>query len=113
MLVRFREVMKAKNATEVLIAAKWIIENVGWCQGMLVKQDYRLTPVAFCPMGAINYVETIDFKHNLEARSILDRAAGLVGIAYFNDQPYTTKEMILNLFDQAIKELKYKHEVKV
>ena len=104
--------MKAKNATEVLIAAKWMIENVGWCQRMLVKLDH-LMPVAFCPMGAINYVETIDFKHNLEARSILDRAAGFVGIAYFNDQPYITKEMILNLFDQAIKELKYKHEVKV
>ena len=53
--------------------------------------------------GAINYVQTIDFKHNLKARYILDRAAGREGIAYFNDQPDMTKEMILNLFNQAIK----------
>lgn len=101
----------ARSAKEVLIAAKWMIENVGWCKHVAVKRDKDHKPVAFCALGAIinthcepnwNGKEGYGFQHL--AKISLSRAIGThesIGWG-FNDLPTTKKKDVLDAFDRAI-----------
>jgi len=92
---------KAESTTQVLIAAKWMIENVGWCQGRSIQMDESQKPVAFCAGGAIAGVEA-DFYHKSFARDYLYRVV-LTHVPEWNDHPLRTKKQVLKAFDQAIK----------
>lgn len=109
--------MKAKTATEVLQAARWILENVGWCQGSYYKDkngsvvglSARYNPenvACACALGSIYLVEADD-PHSIDnAITALAEASKLDSIADFNDDPVRTKEEVLNLFDRAIEGVK-------
>lgn len=103
---------QATTVKEVLIAAKWILENHGWCQGYYRKnaegQDiYTLDgAVCFCSIGAIMAVETaVETTDRLaeKATKLLDKASGS-NVVFWNDMPGRTKKQVLKVFDQAIKE---------
>jgi hypothetical protein len=101
-------IMKAKTAKEVLIAAKWILKNVGWTKGSWYR-DAGGIPVSgnhakiasCCLDGAMDLVEcTISAKMEafLRLKSVTD--GNILG---FNDDPLTTKKMVLDKLDEAIK----------
>jgi hypothetical protein len=84
----------ARTVREVLIAAKWILEHVGWCQGYFsVSSNGKC--VGFCSTGAIH---TVHAKPSLIAKTMLV----MQGITTFNDEPSTTLPMVLARFDEAI-----------
>lgn len=107
---------KAKSATEVLKAAKWILENIGWIQGADKQINSLGVPTGFCSVGAIRAVETTTaFEYD---SPYLDRDSSIRGQAFrrlckvmngrailFNDVRGRTKQQILKAFDQAIKEV--------
>lgn len=110
--------MNASNIKEVLIAAKWILENYGWCQNSFitsnkdgVPRNYsRLKYVAadgadtntacFCADGAIRSVEC-SLTLQEQAREHLEKyiKANVWG---WNDGADRTKEEVLAAFDGAI-----------
>ena len=109
--------MKAKSVKEVLIAAKYLLKNVGWCQKYYAKKHDRglwinlytdlkdqfsseeaKEIIGFCSVGAIRAVEATEI--GLKTSAI----AKLPGIlADWNDDPSRTKKQVLAAFDQAIK----------
>ena len=109
---------KANSAKEVLIAAKWIIENVGWCQRSSAKDIDGLTVIDFlnvpghcyCAYGAATVVDTDDI-HRREAMRLVSKnipdTTGVVvwNIINFNDDSKTTKEKVIKAFDKAIASL--------
>lgn len=50
------QVLKAKTVKDVLIAARWMIENVGWCQNAFAKNA----------KGEAMYVDFISTQQRLE-----------------------------------------------
>jgi hypothetical protein len=100
---------KANSVKEVLIAAKYLLENIGWCQGDFSNyQDGK--PVSFCMLGAINHVEVSDFELIWEAKSLLSQTIlknisepGI--ISDWNDKPARKKKDVIKLFDKAIRKL--------
>jgi hypothetical protein len=97
---------KAKNAREVLLAARWMLKHVGWQQGQYVSYDVDVNfkPVAFCAIGALMRVE----KENPEDYSrALNELFLHIGcrIPTWNDTPGRTKEEVLAAFDQAIERI--------
>lgn len=94
--------MKAKNTKEILTAAKWILENVGWIQGNFYKMDPTGNKyVGFCAVGALQQVEhDIDYGCD-KAMNCLVEVIG-VSLVYFNDAQGRTKEQVLAAFDTAI-----------
>ena len=93
------------KTSEVLIKAKALLENVGWCQNVTAKffgNDYATTPIAYCAHGAIIYTEQSIAGH-LEALEILRSLTPERHTTRFNDAPGRTKEEILALYDAAIK----------
>lgn len=106
--------MKAKTVKETLVAARWILENVGWCQGSYYKDKngtnvglsgrYNPENVACaCALGSIYLVDTDDTLALDKVITILSDASKIESVADFNDAPGRTKEEVLNLFDRAIK----------
>jgi hypothetical protein len=105
---------RAKTAKEVLIAARWIIKHVGWCQGTYAKdvEGFSVDPMypdaaCFCLSGVLDAVET-DADYRSQAwqvlnEHILNNELGL-SIVSFNDKKGRTKEEVLSLLDNAIKE---------
>lgn len=97
----------AKNSTEVLKAAKWILENVGWAQAVYEKHEgdvFSGKVIAYCAEGALDAVETVHFTTRLRAYKRLEKAiGGGKSIVGFNDHKKTTKKKVLNAFDRAIK----------
>lgn len=112
--------MKAKTVKEVLVAARWIIENVGWCQWHFAKsgdkevwmgrrttiekaaQEAGVSKVdCFCALGAINAVEA-DYDLKRSAAVVIDNHTG-GSVSTWNDTDGRTKEEVLDLFDRAIK----------
>jgi hypothetical protein len=96
----------AKTVKEVLIAAKWMLENVGWCQKTFRKYSTsgESPSCAFCSFGAIinvNYGSPglIDKALAVLSKSI-DTASGSITI--WNDDPKRTKSQVLAVFDKAI-----------
>lgn len=93
---------KAKTVTEVLKAAKWMLENVGWCQGTYVKNNNAGKITAFCAAGAI---ETVNADVSLIDKA-LNRFGKVVGEGYipnWNDASGRTLPQVLKAFDKAIK----------
>lgn|SRR5271166_6963361 len=100
----------ASSTKEVLVAARWILENVGWCQGKFSLWEGG-KPVGFCPVGAVNRVE-LDL---LPAAGLKAGALGLLEDAMislakkkttvyqWNDDRKRTREQVLKAFDKAIK----------
>lgn len=96
----------ARNSTQVLKAAKWIVENVGWCQG-----EYSTfkngKENAFCVEGAMRAVEVgtnFSARHIALARleKTIHDMTGKSSMIAFNDDKKTTKQMVLQAFDRAI-----------
>ncbi len=98
--------MKAKTSTEVLKAAKWIIENVGWCKKNFTKHDKEGKLVGVCASQAIFSVEVEnDFEGSIRsaARYRLEDAMGS-DIIGFNDRSQTKKRDVIRAFNKAIGE---------
>lgn len=101
---------KAKTVKEVLVAARWMLENVGWCQGEYQKdrEDKYGVPVAFCSTGAIYGVDKEgspsqkDYIEDLAISHLMDEISG-GSVITWNDKPERTKEEVLAAFDRAIK----------
>lgn len=93
---------KAKNSTEVLKAAKWILENVGWCQGQYAKSDDDGKYLAFCASGAID-ATVADWLIKSEAKDRLMVAISSVFIPEWNDGKRRTRAQVLKAFDKAIR----------
>lgn len=108
---------KAKTVREVLVAAKWIIENVGWCQEYYATDaegNYAIydskAACHFCPEGAVNAVlcdkmvryEAIDLLDRLVPARLIDKDADS-NIVIYNDTPGRTLKQVLKTFDVAIK----------
>ena len=116
--------MKAKSVKEVLIAAKYLLKNVGWCQEYYAKKHDRdlwinsnsdlkdqftsqeaKEIIGFCSIGAIRAVEATDVKTKLDAieaiRSVIPPSYRT--ITSWNDFSDRTKEQVLAVFDRAIK----------
>jgi hypothetical protein len=98
--------MKAKTATEVLIAAKWMIENVGWIQGAYVRTDADRKPNAFCLAGALQYVESESNVIREHAYALISRQTPDGSYIKFNDSPKRTKQEVVALLDRAINDSK-------
>jgi hypothetical protein len=101
-------VSQANTVKEVLIAARWMIENVGWCKGIYTQYPADITlgapnprPCAFCATGAIYHVEA-EAGLRSAAESFLERSLGVYSVPTWNDYPETTKEQVLQAFDLAI-----------
>lgn len=105
--------MKAKTVKEVLTAGRWILENVGWCQGSYYKDkngsnvglSARRNPenvACACALGSIYLVETDEPSAMDGAITALADAYKIDSIADFNDDPGRTKQEVLDLFDRAI-----------
>lgn len=94
--------MKAKTATEVLKAAKWIIENVGWCKKDFTKRNKDGKVVGVCATQAIYFVEIDnDFGVRENARERLQNEMHS-SIVEFNDRPTTRKRDVIRAFNKAI-----------
>jgi hypothetical protein len=108
---------QVKTVKEVLVAARWIIDNIGWCQGAFARTtdgrgifvNFRETKAAaYCSVGAICVVEKSDRALENQAYSLLKEVIGFsndfwqMGIPGWNDNSYTTKQRVLEVFDQAI-----------
>jgi hypothetical protein len=86
----------ARTVREVLIAAKWLLEHIGWCQKHF-ELRHRGKPVAFCAVGAI---QSVNAKSALRLSVLwIDVMQNIVD---FNDAPSTTLPMVLARFDEAI-----------
>lgn len=101
--------MKAKTAKELLIAAKWILEHVGWCQhvscrwpGPDVMGKGRGSPEAYCLTGAMNVVECEPSCPWPDATMLVSILIGSDQVAVWNDDPKRTKKQVLALLDKAI-----------
>ena len=106
--------MQAKTVKQVLVAARWILDNVGWCQGSYFKSKdgkrmfniREATDVdCVCAMGAILAVETTE---ELQSQA-LDLVNDLIVenhytryIANWNDESGRTKQQVLKMMDKAI-----------
>jgi hypothetical protein len=84
---------KAETVKEVLIAARWILENVGWRQLGRINYPRDYTGPR-CAVAAILSVETLDGLHD-KARACLPG-----DIVSINDRG--TKEQVFAVFDKAI-----------
>lgn len=111
---------KAKNATEVLQAAEWIIDNIGWTQYASFRDKIGLSiggeasteldkrfyhsVASVCLTGAINLVNASKAsKAEALARLRLDINIDDGALMDFNDEPGRTKEQVLAVVQEAIK----------
>src|ERR1700727_201819 len=107
--------MKAKTAKEVLVAVKWILENVGWCKGSnarykngvkycLLKAIQRPDMIGSCCInGAIQLVEANE-NIRFRAERLISRVLpkNNAGVIQFNDSKNTTKQDIIDVLNKAI-----------
>lgn len=100
---------QAKTVKEFLVAAQWILENKGWCQGYYRKNAagqhvyVDADAASFCSIGALWAVEAASPHLLREAETLLSKIVKK-DVIMWNDTPGRTKEEILNVFEQAIKE---------
>lgn len=100
---------KANSAKEVLIAARWIIDNVGWCKNTFQKYGKNSNvPVAFCLDGALNNVDASD-SLRISAKNLVRNnlprpfKRNYSGVWVFNDDKKTTKRKVVNFLTEVIK----------
>jgi hypothetical protein len=112
------------KASDILLAAKQRVER-GWCKGQYARDSSGFPCVSnsaeasrWCAAGAIRVVSPLtpfvqdDSSPAHEAYNQLARAVGVLsgsrtpvnGVFKWNDDPNTTKEQVLEAFDQAIKQ---------
>jgi len=92
--------MKAKTVKQVLEAARWMLENVGWVKYQYVAK-VNGKYVGLCAFGALEMVEA-ENNHLVQAQDRL-REEMDGSIIRFNDRPDITKRMVINAFKRAIK----------
>jgi hypothetical protein len=105
---------QAKTAKEVLIAAEWILNHLGWTQKAFFRdakgdkildsdrQAIQRAAKSVCLVGAIRLVDTSD-EMLWQARSQLYR---VINAPYtFNDAHGRTKKQVLAVLRKAIKAL--------
>ncbi len=104
---------EVKTIKEVLIAARWIIANFGWCQGSYAKSkdgtklwhldDEALKQAScFCLAGAIQAVDADETLED-EVLKFMDTLTGIdISAIQWNDIKTRTKKQVLALFDKAI-----------
>lgn len=106
--------MQAKSVKEVLIAMKWILENIGWCQGsnFIVKNTLERTDYfpkkeldSVCLLGALHAIETDETIRD-NACCLLQNMVNGTGLSIWNDNSKRSKQQVLNLLDQAIERIK-------
>jgi len=123
---------KAKTAVDILKAAKWMIENIGWTQFtnyrgadgcmLISKRWFSERPSAgkirsMCLRGALDLVDTPkdDFYIRMESVKLIMEAIGdflgnrnriFHSIAGFNDSQ--SKKEVLGVLDKAIKKAERK-----
>jgi hypothetical protein len=90
---------KVSSAKEILLAARWILENHTWMQNDF--QSFNNGKWSFCAVGAINQVKTDSRPQYQVARQLLNSVVGGSIVAY-NDDEGRTKEEVLVAFDRAI-----------
>ena len=100
--------MKAKTVKEVLVAARWIQDHLGWSQGHAhrnaagnpawINNDIR----SVCLWGAISLVESEDDNLKYQARWAISQAVDSSNAVAWNDTPGRTKQQVLEAFDKAI-----------
>lgn len=100
---------EAKSVKQVLVAAKWMIQNIGWCKGDFFKfKDGK--EVAYCLSGATGRVQTdpsLRQAANLLISQFIKEDPAFTGhIPSWNDAPYRTKEQVISLLNKAIKKAK-------
>lgn len=96
--------MKAKTSTEVLQAAKWILENVGWSKRAFTKTNSQGKIIGVCASQALYSVEVEGNSPEYirgEARRRLETAMG-TDIIGFNDRRKTQKRDVVRAFKKAI-----------
>lgn len=92
---------QVKTIKEVLTAARWMIDNIGWCQNKSSTQDQNGKYTGFCSVGAIWQVEA-DFTVKQYTFRFMEQHIPGGLIAFWNDQPGRTKTQVLNQFDRMI-----------
>src|SRR5258706_15167283 len=94
------------NTKEVLIVARKLLIEVGWCKGWAVKFKAD-KPIAFCATGAIQYVSA-PWRLKDKADDALRTAINWDYIPQWNDHKKRTKRQVLAAFNKAIKSLNNK-----
>lgn len=89
-------------AKEILIQAKQVIVDNGWCQGKVMNAAGQC-----CMAGALNLATAGDVNRYYgtgreEARRFLGKFVPYGGVVEFNDADGRTKEEVLAIFDKAI-----------
>lgn len=85
---------------EILVEAKRLLEEKGWCQGVFQDEGSR-----YCSVEAVCQAMTLP-DHETSADEGLIILASVIGntaIDEWNDDPSRTKEEVLTAFDKAIK----------
>jgi len=113
---------QAKSVKQVLQAAEWIIQNVGWSQfanfrdknGQVAGYVSKLSDSDYanlgsvCLNGAVQLVKA-NYALKLKALVLLDAAAGkgcgFSSITAFNDLSSTTKNKVLSMIRRVIQEI--------
>jgi len=101
----------ASSPKEVLIAAKYIIDHLGWCQGRMYKYDKNLI-THVCAYGALHLVQVRSYLDKSNAirllSNFLSKNTKSSGISAFNDTPGMTKDKVSKMFGKVIKSIKNK-----
>lgn len=104
---------RAETVKEVLVAARWILENAGWCQNACAKRRDGFSvsansteAVSFCAIGATYAVECDYSLAERARRRLLEQLPmNVCNVTVLNDQRGQTKEGILAFYDAAIAKL--------
>jgi hypothetical protein len=105
--------VKATTPKQVLIAAKWILENKGWCQHHfgLTKNGKNLSYTQCrkdldraCLVGAIGVIDAESPIRVRAEQAVLNLLPG-ISISHWNDELGRTKQQVLDLLDRVIEEL--------
>ena len=102
--------MLTKKDRNTLIKAAFLLEDKGWCQGAFARNavnspcDVRNpNAAAHCMLGAVLKIDPMP-NHIVRKKlySSLCESAGIdTGLATFNDDPDTTKEMVTQVLLEA------------
>jgi hypothetical protein len=94
---------KANNVSDVLIAARWIINSVGWCQHSPTKLDDDGNIIGMCALRAIGIVEISGNSLTSATVNMLKQANDITQPLHnWNDELERTEEEVLLAFDKAI-----------
>jgi hypothetical protein len=108
--------MKAKTPKEVLIAARYIIDTVGFCKKATARDrqgnvtscnEGNLSNIdAVCISGALQLVNTGCYERGIAINILADICSANYHRDFisFNDHRDITKEEVLKVFDLAIEE---------